>query len=624
MNSSESGLILIVDDNRTNLKLLFGFLKESGYKILVAINGKNALEKLQYINPDLILLDIRMPDMDGFEVCRYLKANPGTKEIPVIFLTALSDVKDKVEGLNLGAVDYITKPLQKDELLSRIRLHLRLRSLTRNLEEKNELLTQEIANRKAIEDELQQLNQELEHRIAKRTEELSLTLHNLRLREQQLAYEAYHDLLTGLYNRSWLMNRLSEVLQIKSSQNVKKYSVLFLDIDRFKNINDSFGHLVGDEFIKNVSIRIKICVGSKGEIARLGGDEFLIILTEAEDLQTVEATASYILEELQRPFLLGNYQVIITASIGIVFSILDYHSSTAILRDADIAMYQAKQSGKGCYTVLTPQMQSQALERIELETDIRQAIEQEQFCLYYQPIFSIQDKKIVGFEALSRWLHPQHGFISPTKFITIAEEIGLIQILDTWALQSACQQLKIWQEQFNVPLTVNVNFSATELQQAGVVEKITKICCQSGLSLSSVKLEITESGFLQTASAGTNVLKQIRSQGIKLCIDDFGTGYSSLSRLHIFPIDTLKIDRSFISGLGSSSDTTAIVQTIISLAHNLGMDVVAEGIETKEQLEKLKDLGCEFGQGFFFSKPLSSQQITQLLSNYLYLSTVKI
>ncbi|MBD2182371.1 two-component system response regulator [Aerosakkonema funiforme] len=624
MDSSESGLILIVDDNRTNLKLLFGFLKESGYKILVAINGKNALEKLQYINPDLILLDIRMPDMDGFEVCRYLKANPGTKEIPVIFLTALSDVKDKVEGLNLGAVDYITKPLQKDELLSRIRLHLRLRSLTRNLQEKNELLTQEIANRKAIEDELQQLNQELEHRIAKRTEELSLTLHNLRLREQQLAYEAYHDLLTGLYNRSWLMNRLSEILKIKSSQNVKKYSVLFLDIDRFKNINDSFGHLVGDEFIKNVSIRIKICVGSKGEIARLGGDEFLIILTEAEDLQTVEATAADLLEELQRPFLLGNYQVIISASIGIVFSILDYHSSTAILRDADIAMYQAKQSGKGCYTVLTPQMQSQALERIELETDIRQAIEQEQFCLYYQPIFSIQDKKVVGFEALSRWLHPQHGFISPTKFITIAEEIGLIQILDTWALQSACQQLKIWQEQFNVALTVNVNFSATELQQPGVVEKIIQICGQSGLSLSSVKLEITESGFLQTASAGTNVLKQIRSQGIKLCIDDFGTGYSSLSRLHIFPIDTLKIDRSFISGLGSSSDTTAIVQTIISLAHNLDMDVVAEGIETNEQLEKLKDLGCEFGQGFFFSKPLSSQQVTQLLSNYLSLSTLKI
>ncbi|MCL1470674.1 EAL domain-containing protein [Argonema antarcticum] len=616
MDNLESELILIVDDNPTNLKLLFGFLKEAGFKILVARNGKNALEKMPHIKPDLILLDIRMPEMDGFELCRHLKANPTTKEIPIIFLTALSDVKDKVEGLTLGAVDYITKPLQQEELLSRVRLHLRLRYLTRSLQEKNQHLTEEIAARKAVESELQELNRELEQRIAKRTEELYLTLQNLQTREQQLTYEASHDLLTGLYNRSWLMNRLSEILKIEQPQAHKKYPVLFLDIDRFKSINDSFGHLIGDELIKNVSNRIKICVDSRGEIARLGGDEFLIILTEAENIQTVEATASHILEELQQPFPIGNYQVVISASIGIVFSILDYNNCTAILRDADIAMYQAKESGKGCYRVLTPQMQSQALERIQLETDLRQGIEQEQFCLYYQPIFSIYDKKIVGFEALSRWLHPQYGFIQPTKFIPIAEKIGLIGILDISALKSACQQVKIWQEEFEMPLTVNVNFSAIQFQQAGVVEKIIRTCHQSGLSPSSIKLEITESAFLETAHAGTKILEQIRSQEIKLCIDDFGTGYSSLSRLHTFPIDTLKIDRSFVSSLGYNSDTTAIVQTIISLAHNLGIDVVAEGIETTEQLEKLKDLGCEFGQGYLFSKPLPSEKVTQLLSNY--------
>ncbi len=611
-------LILIVDDNPSNIALLLFILEESNFRVLVATNGEDALRKVEEVTPDLILLDVMMPTIDGFEVCRRLKENLTTKKIPVIFMTALAEIENKVKGFALGAVDYITKPLQQDEVLSRVRLHLKLHELNRSLEEKNKYLTEEIAARLRVEMELKQLNQHLDRRVQERTQELSQALKELQLREERLKYEATHDSLTGLFNRAWLIDTLSRKIENYQFQQ-NDYSILFIDLDQFQKINDRLGYLAGDEVLKSLANRLQNYLSSIGKIARLGGDEFLAIIPGQWQVPESESIIQNIFEQLKTPFSLKNYQIFVRVSIGIVPSINGYQNSTDILRDVDIALYQAKQMGGGCYMVITPEMQSQALERIQLESDIRRGIKEEQFCLYYQPIVSLQTQTLVGFEALIRWQHPQLGMVSPGVFIEVAEEMGVISEIDLLAFKIACQQLAIWAEQFTVcklPI-ININCSSTRLQQPEILEQISLILNDYGIPASKIKLEVTESGFFKTINTTINTLRQIHKLGIKLCIDDFGTGYSSLSRLHNFPLDTLKIDRSFVMRLTSNTEGEAMIQTIISLAHNLNMDVVAEGIETQEQVEKLIELGCEYGQGYLFSKPLPSQQVTQCLIDRL-------
>ncbi|MEC4895769.1 MAG: EAL domain-containing protein [Oscillatoria sp. PMC 1051.18] len=620
MKVNQPNLIFIVDDNSNNLRILFNFLKSTGFRVLVSTNGEDALRKLTEISPNLILLDVRMPTIDGFEVCRRLKKNPATQHIPIIFMTALADLDNKIQGFALGAVDYITKPFQEEEVLSRISLHIKLHELTSTLQETNQQLTQEIAARKTAENQLKQLNQQLEQRVIERTRKLNETLQKLQAREEKLIYEASHDLLTGLLNRAWLMQHLSEILG--TEQLLKRdCAVLFLDLDRFKSINDRFGHLQGDELLKKVAKRLQTSLDSSANIVRLGGDEFLILLAGKWQLDRLNKIANHLLSQLRNPFYMTNYQVFLDASIGIVPSITSYLQPTAVLRDADIAMYQAKAKGRGNYVFLTAKMQTKAIARIQLEADLQRAIKQEEFCLYYQPIFELATQKLVGFEALMRWRHPEEGLLSPAKFITLAEEIGQIQALDLLGFRLACEQLKNWQNQFGAQKlpTINVNFSPTQFQKSELFEQISLILNHAEIVPQFIKIEITESVFLETASKAIQFLHQIHNLGIKLCIDDFGTGYSSLSRLHSFPLDTLKIDRSFILRLQENSEGTQIVQTIISLAHNLGIDVVAEGIETEEQLAKLIELECEFGQGYLFAKPISSQEATQLLNDRLHL-----
>ncbi|MFB2837324.1 EAL domain-containing protein [Floridanema evergladense] len=615
----EPSLILIVDDNPNNIKVIFNFLKQSGFKVLVANNGQDALKKLEQVSPDLILLDVMMPIINGFEVCRRLKLNPATQDIPIIFMTALSEVTDKVKGLTLGAVDYITKPIEQEELLSRVRLHLKLRSLTLTLQIKNSHLTQEIAARQAAEAKLQQLNQELEQRVAQRTQELEKALKELQIREEKLSYEASHDMLTGLFNRSWLVEYLTRIIKVNQLNPQNDCTVFFLDLDGFKNINDSFGHLIGDEVLKCVTNRLQTHLGSQAKIARLGGDEFFISLEKPGKMTEITELAQSLLKFLQNPLKINNYRISLSGSIGIIPSIVGYEKPSNILRDVDIAMYQAKQAGKGCYTILTSQMQFQALERMQIEVELQEALEREEFCLYYQPIFSLKTEELVGFEALVRWQHPKKGFLQPSAFITVAEETGLIEAIDFQSLKIACQQIEEWKNtvKVNFPLVVNVNFSARQFHKQEVVEQIKEIYCQAKLDPGVIKIEITETAFLEAISTAKHILEQIHSDGIQICVDDFGTGYSSLSRLHTFPAETLKIDRSFINLLDDKVEGITIVSTIISLAHNLGMDVVAEGIETKKQLEKLKELGCEFGQGFLFSQPLPSKEATELLAKYV-------
>ncbi|MEG4048470.1 diguanylate cyclase domain-containing protein [Microcoleus sp. Pol17_C1] len=435
--NSYSNTILVVDDVPANLGILADFLSEASFEVLVAQDGESAIQKINYVIPDLILLDIMMPGINGFETYERLKLNPLWSKIPVIFITALSETDNVVRGLSLGAVDYIIKPFQKEEVLARIKTHLELRDLTKTIEVKNQHLLQEIGEHTKARADLKQLNQELEIRVKERTAELSQTLQDLYRSQAQLEHNAFYDSLTGLPNRDWLIKRLQELIAANSS-----YSVLFIDLDRFKIINDSLGHLAGDELLKCVAKRMQGCLKSSQTATRMGGDEFVILV----EIETGIAVAQELLEQFKLPFKFNDYEAIVEASIGITSSAMDYQQPMDILRDVDIAMYRAKKQGSGNYQVFDPQMQADAIARLELEQDLRKAIAQQEFCLYYQPIVSLVTGEIKGFEALIRWNHPK-GIISPDQFIPVAEETGLINPLGWWILREACNQLRRWQEE---------------------------------------------------------------------------------------------------------------------------------------------------------------------------------
>jgi diguanylate cyclase (GGDEF)-like protein len=392
------------------------------------------------------------------------------------------------------------------------------------------------------------------------------------------------------------------------------YAVLFLDLDRFKTINDSLGHLAGDELLKQVAQRLRLCVRNTDTVSRLGGDEFAILLDELENPDEATVVAQRIQEQFAISFNLNGHEVYAGTSIGITHSTRNYHKPEDILRDADAAMYQAKSRGKRCYVVFEPAMETNAMAKLQLENALRWAIARKEFSLEYQPIISLSTGSLKGFEALLRWNHPTKGVIPPEEFIPIAEETGLVNNIGWWVLQSACRQLKTWREMFpHKQITLNVNFSTVQLKQERILEKLEKVWRENQLPDFVLKLEIPENCILETFTSEAKILMQLKRLGIGLCIDDFGTGYSSLSRLHQFPIDTLKIDRSFVSHLGSHPQHFETIQTIITLAHSLGMDVVAEGVETQKQLERLQKLKCEYLQGYLFSKPVDAATATQLL-----------
>ena len=479
-----------------------------------------------------------------------------------------------------------------------------------------------------------------------------------KIAEEKLVHDALHDMLTGLPNRALFMDRLGHAIELSKRRPEVLFAVLFIDLDRFKVVNDSLGHLVGDRLLIAIAQRLAICLRAGDTVARLGGDEFAILLENIKSTEDASQIAERVQAELAQPFYLNEYQVFTSASIGIVcsgfprppretskqsnppnqgnsdretslsglssdsgvpnvpFAIL-YDRPEELLRDADAAMYHAKGLGKARHEVFDLSMHTRAVALLQLENDLRRALDSQEFQLYYQPIVSLTSGTITGFEALLRWYHPQRGVVCPGEFILVAEETRLIIPIGWWMMRSACRQIHQWHQKFpaNPPLTVSVNLSNQQFKQPDLIHRIREILHETQLDPRTLKLEITEGVIMDNAESAVAILAELKKLQIQLYIDDFGTGYSSLSRLHTFPTDALKIDRAFVSRMTEDKGNEAIVQTILILASHLDMDVIAEGIETLEQLNLLRALQCEYGQGFFFSKPVDSIAATLLIES---------
>lgn len=707
------GKILVVDDTPDNLRLLAGYLMGQGYEVQCAISGALALIGIKNSPPDIILLDIKMPEMDGFQVCQRLKQDRTTQDIPVIFLSALNSGSDKLRAFQVGGVDYITKPFQLEEIVARVENQLSLQrakaeilSLNAELEQRVNERTRELAqlylhlqtseerfrtvanaapvliwmaepdgqhsfvNQRWLEftgdsssqllgnawmqrihpEDLPCVRQIYETAVEQRQNFVAeyrlrdahsayrwvletgvplltagrefagfigccVDIHDRKQTEDQLLHNALHDNLTNLPNRTLLMERLKLSLGRARRYDGFHFAVLFLDLDRFKLVNDSLGHGVGDRLLVAIATRLNQLIRPTDLLSRLGGDEFVILLDDIESAQEAVQVATRILESLQTPFVLEARDVFISASIGIVLSSPEYQDGAELLRDADIAMYRAKTQGKARYEIFNPVMHQEVLRRLHLESDLRQALKQQEFVLHYQPIVSLSSEGLADFEALVRWHHPQRGLVPPDEFIPIAEETGLIVPLGKWVLQEACRQMAEWQRQFTEmpPLRVSVNLSVKQLQEPGLLAYIDDVLAQHGLSGASLTLEITESMLIDNAETVITLLHELRSRSINIDIDDFGTGYSSLGYLRRLPIHALKIDRTFTYNLALNAD---IVKAIIALGHALSLDVVAEGIETLEQTELLKSLNCEYGQGYYWGRPLPPWEVGQWLREF--------
>ncbi len=436
-----------------------------------------------------------------------------------------------------------------------------------------------------------------------------------KMEEERLVHDVFHDALTGLPNRALFMDRLRLALERTRRRKDQVFAVLFLDLDGFKAVNDNLGHIIGDQLLIQISRRLTACLRTTDTVARLAGDEFTILLEDLNDDREALRIVERLQKDLEQPCKLGSCDVVMTASIGITSSKLPYERAEEMLRDADAAMYRAKSAGRACYQIFEKERFCSQPDLVNLARDLDHAVERQELALNYQPIVSLETGRLCAYEALVRWHHPQRGLILPSDFIPLAEETGAIIAIGDWVLREACLQLKHWQERFpfHASLAVAVNLSSKQFVQAELVDRVIEILQTTRIDSHSLKLEITESIVMENIESSTILLQQLRALGIELAIDDFGTGYSSLSYLHRLPINALKIDKSFVNGMVEKRDHAEIIKTILTLARGLGIRVVAEGVETLEQLAQLSRLHCNAAQGFLFSKPVDAVAAEQLL-----------
>jgi diguanylate cyclase (GGDEF)-like protein/PAS domain S-box-containing protein len=803
-------LVLVVDDDETIRYLAATTLGQEGLVVHCSESGIAGLAFLKSMKPDLILLDVMMPEIDGFTFCQQLREIPGLQRVPVLMMTGIEDTEAIRRAYHVGATDFITKPINWIVLGYRIRYMLRasdtldelirsesknaallnampdtmlrvsqdgtvlefrgssdgilpvpytgekgskvyelmppqavgqvmhyvrevlrtgemhvfeceqyvdgapaqwearivksgeyetlviLRNITdRKLTEKAlkeseeryalaslaandglwdwDLKTGEVhysARWKSMlgydEDEIgqgteewfkrihpadsEQVRQEIdkhlegtttnfenEHRVMHKNGSYrwmlsrgivvrekdgtpsrmagSQTDISLRKRtEEQLVRDAFYDVLTGLPNRALFMDRLGHALKrLKRLMDGYGFAVLFLDLDRFKVINDSLGHMTGDALLVETARRLERCVRPGDTVARLGGDEFVILFDDVRDVESARFIAERVQVTLSTPFYVNSCEVFSSASIGIALSSQDYDRPEDILRDADITMYRAKALGKARVEVFDPSMRAHAVSLLHMETDLRRALERDEFRVYYQPIVALGTDALMSLEALIRWQHPHQGLVSPAEFIPLAEETGLIGSVGEWVLKKVCSDIKEWQAEGYAPIRVAINVSPVQLRRPGFVKSVARILEENRVSGECLGMEITENVLLDKGTATIEMLNELKELGVHLILDDFGTGYSSLSYLQHLPIDILKIDRSFVAKLTRDDEQARIIETIILLGKNLGIDVVAEGIETDEQLERLKSIHCQQGQGFLFSRPIEGESIRAMI-----------
>jgi diguanylate cyclase (GGDEF)-like protein len=561
--------LLLLEDSPADAELMIEVLRESGFDpTFRRVESKDAYLRELDQPPDFILSDYSMPQFTARDALRLMKERG--LDLPFIIVSGCMGEEMAVECMKAGAADYLLK-----DRLGRL----------------GHAVTQALERKQLIEEKRQA--------------------------EQKLFLETFHDSLTGLPNRALFMDRLERVFLQTRRQPGQMFALLHVNLDGFKMVHSGLGPSPADRLLIEVSQRILRRVRSADTVARMEGDAFTLLIDNLKAIGNATRVADRIQQEFATSFVTEEGEIFLTPCIGIACSHAGYESGEHLLRDATAAMLQAKASGRAGFVIFDKTMHQQAMARLKIEGDLRQALDRKEFRLAYQPIVDLNEGRVTGFESLLRWQHPESGLTSPDAFLSIAMELGLMKSIGEWTLVEACRQLKVWQEQFPRvrPLTVSVNFSIGQFAQDHLTHLIQKILEQSGIDPSSVKLEITESEMMKNPEAALKVLDEIKAQKIDTCLDDFGTGYSSLSHLQQLAIRFLKIDQSFVRRLGTEDDALAIVKTIITLAHQLGRQVIAEGVETAEHLAILRSLGCEYGQGYFFAKPLAPEEVDILLAS---------
>ncbi len=713
--------ILIVDDQKANLLALNALLTELDANVLQASSGNEAL--FESLNHDfaLVLLDVQMPVMDGFEVAEIMRSNNKTKHVPIIFLTAISKEKKNVfKGYESGAVDYLFKPLEPDILLSKVRVFLELyqqkmelfqqketlQEMVLKIEANNQQLLNEISERIGVERQLRILSQAIEQSpvsviitdtdnkiefVNSKFEQVTgytqaeaqgralcflksastpgfvvdkirqsvhegniwrgelcsvkkngkqfweyLSISPIRSKdgkitnylsvqeditqrkeyEEALLHKTNYDDVTNLPNRILALDRL-----IQESARVLrtdiKIAVLYIDLDDFKKINDSLGHHAGDQILVEAAERLKSFTRKGDTLARLGGDEFIIVLIDVDTEASVEKFAQKVLKTFSTPFSIEGKMIVVTTSIGITFAPDDAVEPRILMQNAEQAMYQVKERGGNDFSFFTLEINKRLKQRLTLETQLRNALANNELQVHYQPIQDVKTGKLIGAEALARWYNPELGHVSPEQFIPIAESTDIIHELGSWVMSQAATEALKWQQEFGLSLRVAVNVSSRQFAKYNLADSVLQLLQQTGILPEMLELEITEGLLMQTDESIISVLSELRGMGVRLSIDDFGTGYSSLSYLKRFPINTLKIDRAFIQNLTIDREDSVLVKAIIAMAHGLGMEVIAEGVEEVEQLEFIKRYDCNLVQGYYFSKALPADEFSAYISHVI-------
>ena len=696
--NSKQYTVLVIDDTKLNLKIISLHLKKAKFKVLMCQNGETGILQAEHAQPDLILLDIMMPKIDGFETCRRLKANQKTKHIPVIFMTALTDTESKLQGFQVGGVDYVTKPIQSAEVLARMNTHLTIRDLQKKLQEDNQRLREnqealraseeryalatrgandglwdwniakkqiyfasrwktmlgynenEIRNninewfKRVYPDDLKSLKMKIkthltgatphfqtEYRILHRDGRYrwmlcrGLAVHNAQGQayrmvgsqtdittrkefEQKLQHDSTHDALTNLPNRALFVKRLEEVVQRAKEEANFKFAVLFIDLDKFKSINDTLGHLIGDKLLIEVARRLEKSMEPGDTASRFGGDEFAILANHIKNTEDAVAFADRVQAELTKPMDLGEHEIRITASIGIALSNGNYERAQDIIRDADTIMYKAKAEGRARNMLFGSNEQDPTC---GLKADLRQALQRQEFQLYYQPIISLASNRIVGAEAMIRWVHPEQGILLPEAFMDLAKKGGQLEALSQWLLQTACTQIKTWPQKESAGLRVIINPSALSLRPRDFSPKvICNVLQESRLAPQSLELEISPSGTY--ADSTYSYVKNLKEIGVQVSIDDFSL-FPLLSALPDCPINSVRLNPSFIKEMTQNPKSAQLVKSLIKMAHGLNLRVIGKGIESEEQLTFLNAQECDQIQGRLLASPMPADQFAKLL-----------